>query len=208
MDFTRVAILGGGSVRCAVPVLASLATYFGERPLEIRMYDADLERLDLFDRFARVCFLMTKSTHKLVSTTIFAEAVEDVDKVILEVGGNCAHKFLRETRRMGIATLERTAMVEQATEEMLGFIPPEAQILSLQGPEVDIPRDHYRLDWPPPVAVESRPGVPHQVLRWVRGEEYLHELLAEHERSPLKAWLDDPESATSVTGRPVSNHVD
>ena len=49
-------------------MIASLANYFGERPLDIVMFDADSERLDLFDRFARLTFSAMNSTHHLRST--------------------------------------------------------------------------------------------------------------------------------------------
>src|SRR4051794_39669255 len=110
MSIMRLAILGGGSVRCSPAVLASLATYFGERPLEIRMFDADVERLDLFDRLARLCFAMTKNPHTLISTTDAVEATEAADRVILQVGENCARKYLKEQHRMGIADLGAEAM--------------------------------------------------------------------------------------------------
>lgn len=192
MESKRLVILGAGSVRCSVPVIASLSTYFGERPLEVRMYDADLERLDLFDRFARVMFLVTKATHTLISTTDFHEAIEDADAAVLQVGENCARKFLKEAHRQGIASLNREAMIEQAVEEMVEALPTEAKLLSLERPDIQIPRAHSGLSWELSIADEDRPSVPHQVLRWIRGEDYLHELLAKYEKSPLKEWLDQP----------------
>jgi hypothetical protein len=196
----RLAILGAGSVRCTPAVVASLATYFGERPLEIRMFDADLERLDLFDRFARVCFLMTRSVHTLISTTDAAEACLDADRVILQVGENCARKYLKERHRMGIADLGAAAMIEQAVEELLGGVSPEAEVLSLQRGDILVPRDHYyRLNWLGEPTASDRAALPHQVLRWIRGEDYTHELLREHERSPLKSWLDDVSTAQATT---------
>src|SRR5579862_3123007 len=98
----HVAILGAGSVRCTPAVVGSLATYFGERDLQIRMYDADMERLDLFDRFARLCFAMTKNGHGLISTVSADEAVVGADRVLLQIGENCARKYLKERHRMGI----------------------------------------------------------------------------------------------------------
>jgi len=165
------------------------------------MYDADLERLDLFDRFARLCFMMTKSTHSLMSTTDAVEATEGADRVILQVGENCARKYLRERHRMGIAALDAAAMIEQAIEEMLGTVPAEAEILSLQRKDIVIPRDHYyRLDWLAEPTPSERAALPHQVLRWIRGEDYTHALMRENERSPLKSWLDDVGSAQLVKG--------
>src|SRR5687767_3239764 len=92
MGDIRLAILGGGSVRCTPKVVAALATYFGERPLEIVMWDSDGERLDLFDRFARYLFLMTSTPHRLISTTDPYEALQGADAVIFQVGVNCARK--------------------------------------------------------------------------------------------------------------------
>src|SRR5689334_604604 len=91
-EHMNLAILGAGSVRCSVPVIASIATYFGERPLDIRLYDADEERLDLFDRFARTVFAFNKNPHRVRTGIDAKELLEDVDRVILQVGRNCARK--------------------------------------------------------------------------------------------------------------------
>lgn len=195
----RLTILGAGAVRCTPAVIASLATYFGERPLEVRMFDADLERLDLFDRLARLCFMMTRATHSLISTTDAVEATDGADRVILQVGENCARKYLKQRHRMGIADLQAESMIEQAVEEMLGTVPAEAEILSLQRPGIVIPRTrYYTADWPAEPTSAERFSFPHQALRWIKGEEYTHEFLREHERSPLKRWLDDTKSLQLV----------
>jgi hypothetical protein len=199
VDPIRLAILGAGSVRCTPAVIGSLATYFGERPLEIRMYDADLERLDLFDRFARLCFIMAKNDHSLMSTTDSVECTEGADRVVLQVGENCARKYLKERHRMGIADLGGEAMIEQAVEELLGTVSLEAEVLSLQRPEIEIPLDrYYRLGWLREPSRADRQALPHQALRWIRGEEYTHDFLREHERSPFKTWLDNVNSAELV----------
>jgi hypothetical protein len=167
------------------------------------MYDADLERLDLFDRLARLCFIMTKNEHSLISTTDANEAIGGADRIILQVGDNCARKYLKERHRMGIADLAPSAMIEQAVEEMLDAVPGEAEILSLQRADIAIPRSrYYRLDWLAEPTRSERFAFPHQALRWIRGEEYTHEFLREQERSPLKRWLDDVESAVVVDRGP------
>jgi len=79
----KVAVIGAGSLDRAIPLVASLSTYFGERPLDIAFYHGEEERLDLVDRFARLCFLMMKSTHGLMSTTSLEEAMQHADRVIL-----------------------------------------------------------------------------------------------------------------------------
>jgi len=156
------------------------------------MFDSDMERLDLFDRFARLCFTMAKNSHSLLSTTDAAEAALDASRVVLTVGENCARKYLKERHRMGIADLGAEAMIEQAIDEMLGSVSIDAEVLSLQRSGIAIPRDHYwRANWLTEPTLDERRSTPHQVLRWIRGEDYTHELFREHERSPLKLWLDD-----------------
>ncbi len=199
MSASRITVLGAGSVRCSVPVIASLATYYGERPIEIRFVDADSERLDLFDRLARVCFLAANSSHQLISGVDFREALESPDRVILQIGANCARKYLRASRPRGIAELDDSSMIEQAVESLVAMIPSQSEVLSLMAPEIFVPKATYhRLDWPGAMPIEDRPAVPHQVLRWTRGELGVRELLRKYEESPLKTWLDDPTSATVV----------
>lgn len=93
---------------------------------------------------------------------------------------------------MGIADLDAPAMIEQAVEEMLGSVPADAEILSLQRPDIAIPRNRYcRLNWLEEPTLGARQALPHQALRWIRGEDYTHAFLRDHEFSPLKKWLDD-----------------
>ena len=83
MSAVKLAVIGAGSLEVAIPMVASLATYFGERPLDIVFYHPEEEPLDLVDRFARLCFLMTKSTHSLRSTVFLDEAIAEADRFVL-----------------------------------------------------------------------------------------------------------------------------
>ena len=202
MEAHQLAVMGAGNVRCAIPVIVSLATYFGERPLEIRFFDSDEERLDLFDRFARTCFAASRSTHSLISTTDAAEALDGADRVILQVGENCARKYLKERMRQGFAPLDRAGLIEQAVELMLGTLPAGARVLSLMRGDIILPIGTFELDgWPAPMPEAQRPNVPHVALRFIKGEDYLNELFKEAEKSPLKGWLEDPTHARFVSGR-------
>lgn len=199
MSEVRLSVLGAGSLRCSVPVIAALATYFGERPLDITLYDSDEERLDLFDRFARLCFMSTKATHSLKSTTDYKVALDKPDLIVLQVGANCARKFLKETRRQGFAELGRASLIEQAVDDLVRDVHPQTPILSLISDAILYPRDVYQsLDWPPPMTEAERVMYPHQVLRWCRGDDYAFEILRDNEKAPLKAWLDDPSSLPLV----------
>ncbi len=199
MDTVSVAVLGAGSIRCSPAVIGCLATYFGERELQLRFWDSDQERLDLFDRFARLCFAANQNEHHLSSTEDLTEALDEAEVVILQVGENCARRHLRSSRRMGTATLDSAAMIEQSLELLVGLVPANAAVLSLQRRQVEValPR-YYRLDWPSEPSDKMRAALPHQILRYINGEEYLHEFLRQWDHAPLRAWLDDPSTAELV----------
>jgi hypothetical protein len=183
MSPVRLAIVGAGSVRCAIPVIGTLATWFGDRPLEIVMYDADEVRLDLFDLFARFCFLATRSTHQVKATTHLAEALDGSDKVLIQVDDNCARKMLGRSEGM---------VLDEALEQVYARVPAHAEVMSLMLNR-DLPLDEYRaMDWPGPLSEEDWLGIPFQVLRYLHQEEYLYDVLKEGKMSPLRPWLELP----------------
>jgi hypothetical protein len=199
-EVIKVAILGAGSVRCTPPVISSLGTYFGERPLEVRLYDADEERLDLMDRLARHCFRMTEATHTVLYRPDYKEALEEVDRIVLQVGRNCARKF-QKVKFPGNLKQE-DAMISKTLATMLESAPAEADVLSLERKTVSIPTSFYRrMDWPGEPTDEQLRWMPHQILRWIKAEEQIYEFLKEQEDSPFKAWLDDPNAADLVVNR-------
>ncbi len=179
----KLAVIGAGSIRCSPAVIASLANYYGERLLEVRLYDADEERLDLFDRFARVCFASGQAPHVVFSTPDIEEALECVDAALVQVGTNCARKFLEA---------KEGDPVPAAIASLLQPLPPSARVLSLFGERLVLPIENYdSIDWPAEPDEEVRRATPHQILRWIRQEEYMHEYLREFEHSPVKEWLDE-----------------
>lgn len=197
MSAVRLAILGAGSLRYGLGIVGSLATYFGERPLEIRMYDADFERLDLFDRLLRLSSAGNFASHNLISTTDPAEALEDANAIVLAIEPHCAQKLLR-----GDSAPNDEALVELALERLLRDVSSDTSVLSLLDPTVAVPRETYhRVPWAGPVSEYDRVRIPMQILRWLNKEEMLYELFEAYDRSPIKAWLDDPRTAELVLGR-------
>lgn len=179
----KIAVIGAGSVRCSPAVIASLANYYGERQLEVRLFDADEERLDLFDRFARVCFASGQAPHDVVATSDIEEALEGVHGAIVQIGYNCARQFLKSAEG---------DVVSQAMGPLLQPLPPTAKVLSLFGERVVLPVENYdSIDWPAEPDEDMRRAMPHQLLRWIRQEEYLHDYLKEFLNSPVKEWLDE-----------------
>ena len=196
----KIAVLGAGSVRCMPPVISALATYFGERPLEIRLYDSDEERLDLMDRFARHCFHFTEATHEILFRPDPKEALEGADRIILQVGRNCARKFLRVPYAEALNQGDK--LVTRTLDALLDNLPPETDVLSLQRKSVKVPLSFYRrMDWPGEPTDEELRWLPHQILSWIKSEEQIYKFLEEQEESPLKLWLNDPNSAELVVNR-------
>ena len=201
----RMAVLGAGSVRCSPAVIAALANYFGERPMEICLYDVDEERLELFSRFARVCFTVTRSQNLVFECADLDEALEDADLAIVQVGENCARKYLGSRPHLlgglPIENLDSPQAVAAAAEHMVPEpLIEQGRVLSLikpPAPSALLACDSI-VDWPPEIKPDERYKVPHQVLRWVRGEEYVNEWLAAHERTPLRTWLDDAIAAIAM----------
>ena len=180
MGEVKLTILGAGSMRCAIPVMVSLARYYGERPLEVVLFDADEERLDLVDRLGRVCFYISQSSHSLAATTDAEEALEDAELVIVQVGDNCAKKMTGHSDSIG-----------EALGRLSELVPSEARVLNL----VPFPFSHTNvtdIEWPPEPTEAERRAIPLQILRYINQEEYVADVFRTFVSSPLKEWLDSP----------------
>src|SRR2546423_8863972 len=142
------------------------------------------------DRFARHSFQFTRATHEVLFRPDPVEALDGVDRVVLMVGRNCARKYLKV--KFSESSGEQNGMITSALESILANAPPEADILSLERKSVIVPAPFFhRLDWPGEPEDEDLRWMPHQILRWIKGEEMIYKFLEAHEESPFKAWLED-----------------
>lgn len=159
MQWTRIAVLGAGSIDHAPSIIAALANYFGERPFEITLWDADAERLDLMCRFARVCCTIMRSQH-VVST---AEKLEDVldEADLCMVLGESDLSELSDRSELRMLLIGRQS---DGKEHLKGWT------------SAQVDREPYKAF--------------HQILRWVRSDEYPFDWLSQHADTPLKYWLD------------------
>lgn len=179
MESLRLAVLGVGSMRSGPATMAALAGFFGERPLDIRLHDADPERLDLVDRLARTFFGVEMAEHGLRFSEEPEEMLDGADAVIFALGRNHA-------RRRGLDP-------EAASAELAALVPPGARVLRVQ--EASVPLDAVADGGPfAPLDRETRSAMPHQILRWLSGEEIPYEILAAGVESPVRRWLENPGS--------------
>ncbi len=193
----RIAVLGIGHPECGLPVIGALATYFGERPLELRLYDPDPELLDLYDRLARLAFKVTRSTHQLLANEDPTEALEDASRVVLQISSRSARAFVKQN-----GPKHRTIddPVQFTIGELLAAVPLEARVLSLQCEPLEYPIGVFQVDgWPPRIEKALIPGVLHQIHRYLLDDEPLFDVFRDGEAAPLKGWLENPLAARFVS---------
>lgn len=177
----RIAILGVGSVKVGPAVIFSLATYFGESKLELFFWDPDEERLDLLDLLARKVFDFQGTTHSLKSST-------DPEHV---------REFNPQRWIVCLDPRSNRKQARSVNSLLQPFIPlkPEGPVLNLM--DEDIP-------WIAPVKKvqieptgNGTPPTPHQILRWINGEEYAVNELRAYEKGPIHSWIEDPNTLLS-----------
>lgn len=89
-----VLVAGSGSLRSTPPTIASLAAFAPDHEVEVRLWDPNPEKLDLFDRFARACLEVTKLGHTVRSFDNPVEAFEEAEAVIFTMTEGSARRFL------------------------------------------------------------------------------------------------------------------
>lgn len=169
MEQGSVAVLGVGELGFGPPVLAALATYFGERPLEVVLYDENEEILDAMHRLARSFFKVSDARHAILSTTDLDEAIRLADRYIV-----CDAAPILPPDSAPFGFLE-----EPGPEIEMETTRPRGPILALP----------YGA-WPPALTPAERAAMPLQILRWIRLEDWPWEPLQTHGRAPVKAFLD------------------
>lgn len=163
-------------MQLALGVLGGLATYFGERPLDIRLFDPDPDFLNLSLRIGQSLLLIAQSTNRMAAYPELEIAMEATQRVI----------FMQKDA--GSADRELPCKDQgRDLNEILGDIP----VLCLVQPPVDsLTHIEILLDWPKPIDDHSRIQFAFQILRWANGEEYPLEFLKGEDARPLHQWLD------------------
>lgn len=196
VEAMQVAVFGIGGLTFGPGIVGGLATYFGERPLSVRLFDADEERLDFMYRFLRTCCVFNQNDVELYMTTDPREAALDATRMILSVEPNCAAKFLKVQAPEG----RDSYLIGSALEAIFASVTVTAPVLSLLPPEIAVPLPtYYRLESPLPMLDGDPMSWPHQILRWINADEYPVEFLQLHRTSPLRAWLDDVHAGVLVS---------
>lgn len=177
-DVMRIAVLGIGNLSHGISIIFSLANYFGERPVEILLWDSDEERLDLFGTLARKCFHYTQNPNLLKTTSDADEVFEfDPDRWIVIQDARSVKKAVHSTQRILKPFIERI---------------PQGMVLNLMDQPVPWLGESLRVEWRSTQQEMPPSSIPHQILRWINGEDHLVIALQVFEESPLHQWLDSP----------------
>ena len=73
MSRRSLALIGAGNIRCCPSVLASIAALGALEDLDIRLYDANQERLDLYFQLAGTIMDLSDREHDLLPAPVPAE---------------------------------------------------------------------------------------------------------------------------------------
>ncbi|MBV6459628.1 MAG: hypothetical protein HONBIEJF_02778 [Fimbriimonadaceae bacterium] len=222
MGHVELALIGVGSLRFGPSILASLPHLNPGPNWTLRLFDTDLERLDLMDRLARLLLIADEIGPRIVSTDEIDDATQQVQLAIVSIGGNTAYRYWNPAPRIDRTSgtslpsatpvslevwfqsqpqegrvlaparegdpIEREARIRTLWSEFGRRLLGTARVLNLSPELADIDADHV-LDWPVPPLVEQKSAVPHQILRWIRGEDRVEPFIDSMANSPVVEWL-------------------
>lgn len=166
-------VVGAGNPYVSPNLLGTLASYFGERSLELRLYDPSAEMVDLFDRLARVLFKLGKSQHSVRSGDAFAELAEGAERAVLALDPRSAKILVGKTDEP----------VRAAHDWVIERLSNDTEILELDARVIG------RMGWPP-IPEEPTPGILLQISRYLWSEDSPMTLIDANVKSPFKLWLD------------------
>ncbi len=169
----------------APAVLGALASYYGERPLDVRLFDPHPDFLELSFRIGKSLFLIAKSTHRIAAYSDLAIALEATDRII--------YMPANSNRDENSNQQAPSHFNDGDWKNELKILPEDVHILNLVQEELLNPTASKALTgWPTPMGAESSLVFAFQILRWANGEDYPLNFLNSDDARPLHRWLDNP----------------
>ncbi|MCL6624858.1 MAG: hypothetical protein K6T17_09625 [Fimbriimonadales bacterium] len=205
----KIAIIGAGSLRCGMPVLASLFHCPLPQGTRVALYDVHQEALDLLTRLARCLSSEADGKYVIEPAEELSWALDDATTIILcfglgERGRERWRSWLSEAgvedSRGRLALLARAILLNPSFEglnEHLYSLNDSVTVINLVRPieltGMLLAAPAVHLDWPPEMTEERRIPMVHHILRLVRGDEYVAEELKNGAETPLVTTLSRPE---------------
>ncbi len=101
----------------------------------------------------------------------------------------------RKLLEMPKSSASREEVLVESVCTVLSSLKESVRVLSLmRGVSLGNDRELTELNWPEPISESQLTLVPHQILRWVRGDESAFDLGAEADSSPVLGWLKKGEA--------------
>lgn len=196
----RIAIIGGGSLRCATPVLSGLFSFPPPTGFELRLCDPHAEALDLFAKVAEVLAEDSATDVVIRTSNSLDEVLPGATCVILGFGlGRSKELWERWTRETGVADpgsrpalLARAVLLapvfERVNRHLESFSERPVVVnlvrpVAYTGSMVRGPAHH--LEWPSPLPDWERVPAAHTALRLVMRDSYASHSIHEFSDTPF-----------------------
>jgi len=196
----RVAIIGGGSLRCSMPVLGGLFSVERRNGLELRLCDLHAEAVDLFARVAAVFAEEAGTQCEIKTSDSIDDAIPGATMLVLAFGLGRERErweaWMREAQisdpGSGPALLARAVILGSTFEVVnrhLDTMRERPVVINLVRP-VSLTASllsgaAHHLDWPAPLPDWERIPAAHSALRLVMRDSYASHSIEEYATTPL-----------------------
>ncbi|MBS1721606.1 MAG: hypothetical protein JSS66_01225 [Armatimonadetes bacterium] len=120
-----VAVAGAGNMRCAAPVMGSMAVWAPDDLVEIRLFDANEERLDLVDRLLREALDVAGTEHVVKSSPSVEETMDGATEIIVTYHEDCVRRMHGRVPPVLYSPEEPGKLVDQVRGDPNKPTPPE-----------------------------------------------------------------------------------
>ena len=216
----KIAIIGCGSLRLGAPVIASVFAAKPPTGTVIHLTDPEPERLDLFERLARMLTSELKSETLILADDNSSEAIRGATHVALCFGLGRKKARLSEWESSGasltpeLRELARAILLNDIFEHINDRLAQSAEPMTLVNFVRPIQLTSQLLSKAarhvrgPELADEERVPKAHEILRWIKGDEYVHDLLkGRTDTEVYEAIWGEMEAHNYFSPRAVANWV-
>jgi hypothetical protein len=218
----RVAIIGGGSLRCSMPVLGGLFSIERPQGLELRLCDLHDEAVDLFARVAAIFAEEAGTQCEIKTSASIDDAIPGANMVVLAFGlGRDRERWETWMREAQIsdpgsapALLARAVLLGstfEAVNRHLDTMRERPIVINLVRP-VSLTASllsgaAHHLDWPAPLPDWERVPAAHSALRLVMRDSYASHSIEEYAATPLTDTFTSGVAKSEYSSRAIHEWI-
>lgn len=211
----KIVFVGSGSLRCCAPVFAGIFNCWWQPDSMLYLVDTNEERLDLSERLARCFAAESRSNLRVTTSDSMEASLKDATHVVLAFGLSrygeeedeeisllqawCVlngvqlpereHEEISREERLDFMRAVLLNPIFEEVNQLLPTLARNALVVNLVRPvELTAPllaTEAIHLEWPKELSPDERLPLAHQILRWIRSEEYLGGELLKNEQNPI-----------------------